>query len=70
MIPQKIIVNFIENLRVEPLLYYIHHKLILYLSTDDSRENSKSGGGWITETDDGTNIVNNQHLDDDHFDNI
>ena len=59
----KPISNFDTNQLSENLVHYIQQQTPLYISTDGSRTNKKSGGDWIISLTDGTEIVSRWNPD-------
>ena len=59
----KLISNFRTNPLSDSLVQYIQQQTPLYISTDGSRTNKKSGGSWIISIIDGTEIVSGWNPD-------
>ena len=55
--------NFKENTNIEPLLYYMTKENDLLIASDGSWTVTNSGGGWVIETEVGTNIIRKYNLE-------
>ena len=67
---RRIIENFTENTNVSTLLQYLLLKWELKIASDGSKTRTKSGGGWVIATKDGTIIVRGSNPDYGQIENI
>ena len=62
--------NFPENTNASTLLQYLLLKCELKIASGGSKTRTKSGGGWVIATKDGTIIVRGSNLDYGQIENI
>ena len=67
---RRLIENFTENTNTSTLLQYLLLKCELKIASDGSKTRTKSGGGWVIATKDGTIIIRGSNPDYGQIENI